>query len=673
MSSSWDHQQMAAPGAASHAMNTVQPTAQPTTEPVVDAGGFTPEQWQAYQQSYQQAIQAQQMYAQAQQWYEYATQTGQTEQQQQAYYQATQAQELYNYAHQTYLAILNQVQAAAHVANASPPSVSQAVDPSQAYGQAYGQGQLYHTPQPGYPQGYGAVETLPPPQPMPQQSSSPPQYMPQQVSSPPQYMPQGYAQGYAQSYTQGYGVEQGGYDVSQGYPPGYGSSEYAQGYGGYPPSQPGQSGGFADPLAEAPEAGSASHMEGWVSLEEDESVRRGSIWFWIVGLLLLGGGFGVLSFLDTAPSRKPINNTATQKAEPSAEELEKQRRALLGEDQERPSEHLRKLSLTRTGEWRTLALAGTGDCRSLYLTDDQGAYVAEGIVPKSDPDYLQQTHPDQPFNPQPLSVPKSPAFRSFSGSLAGTFLLFRTRVASQSWLLIYPLVGNPLKPPKEVKPPKTAKKADDDGPSCGDSRVSSHVLRRNLVMLGDGSCNPAAETLGVEPKLCIPNVSLSNVSLLHFWHTGRDITQMQGALQMDQKQLVLTRRGQVKESSRLGIYLRESTPPTPDHKKHRWVSVRRTNGQVWTLDQRLTLKEMPLRLSEGAGVAVRARLHDDTLWVIYPQRIVKFQVDNNQLQNPKTYELGKNITVKYANWSQDGQLLIVLTEKNTLYQFSEDP
>lgn len=659
MSSAWDNQPVVNQVAA--------PSAPEMGSPAVDTSAFSPEQWQAYQQAYQQAMQAQQLYAQAQQWYEYATQTGQIDQQQQASQQAAQAQQLYEHAHQIYAMILAQVQASAPVSYSSQhPNYSIPVPPTD-----YPPPQVMSAPQ--APQGYAPQVA-----PYQQQDLSyggPSSAQPGAYYSHPQpdYHPSGYPpSGVQPAYGQP-NYNQPAYGQPNYNQPTYGQSGYGLGMpGGTPSSMPA---GY-DPLAQASEysRGSSPQLDGWVSLETEEAQPRGSVWFWIIGLLILGGGLGVLTFLDQTPSRKPNSLTAPKDREPSREDLEKQRRALLGEDQERPSEHLRKLSLTRTGEWKTMILAGTGDCRSLYLTDDQGVYVAEGIVPKSDPDYLQQTHPDQPFNPQPLSVPKSPAFRYFATSHVGNFLLFRTRVANQSWLLIYPLVGNPLKPPKEVKPAKPSKKsADDDGPSCGDSRISSHLLRRNLVMIGDGSCNPAAETLGVEPKLCMPNVPLSNASLLTLWHTGRDGQQVQGVMQIDQKQIPLARRVQWKNASRLGLYLKDSTPPTPDTKKNQWLSIRRSDGLIWTLDQRLQLNETSLKLTQGAGVAVRAKRDGDVLWVVYPQRIIKFQIDGNQLQNPKTYNFGTNIAAKYAVWSQDGNLLLVLTEKNTLYQFSEDP
>lgn len=691
MSSAWDNQQ----GAEAQAGYNQQ--GQAGYDQAAMDSGFTPEQWQAYQTSYNQAIQAQQMYVQAQQWYEQAQQTGQVEQQQQAYAQAQHAQQLYAQAHQAYLAILNEVQAQQVHAGPTVPAeanASQAPDasmpppqplppdggapqPTQGYVQGYAQTGYAQGFQPNAPAGYDPNQAYAQQGYDPQQA----QYHQQQAYYQQQqgYAQQGYPQqqpyaqqGYDQQGYAQQGYPQQGYDPQQAYyqqQQGYDQQGYAQ--QGYPQQQPQP---IADPLAQAAAFPSAPDMDGWVSLEPAQTGRRSSFWWWFFGILLVGGGVLAMNLMEpSVPKKRLPPDFNAKKKELSKEEIEKRRRALLGLDRETPTKYLRKLNIKRQGQWSSIALAGTKDCRSLYLADEKGAYVAEGIVPKADSDYLQQTHPDDPFNPKPLPLPKSPAFRFFVSGGNGTFLLVRTRVAQQQWLVVYPLVGNPLKPPKEVRPSKKQAK-DDDGPSCGDSRISSYLLKKRFAMVGDGSCNPAAETLGIEPKICAPNVSLARASALMYWHTGRKADTIDGSLQLDQRLVNLKRRNtRSKKVSKLGVWLKDSTPPTPDNRGRMWAAVRKSTGQVWTVDRRMRVREQRFRVQQGAGILIRAQLNKKVLRAVYPTRIVKFRVEGRSLSVEKSFPFGKNITVTQAAWGQDGKVLLLLTKKHTVYQFSEDP
>ncbi len=675
MSSAWDNQQ----GAEAQAQAGDNQQGQAVYDQAAMDSGFSPEQWQAYQTSYNQAIQAQQMYVQAQQWYEQAQQAGQVEQQQQAYAQAQHAQQLYAQAHQAYLAILHEVQTQLGQVDAGPTvpaeaNISQAPDTSMPPPQPLPPEGGAPQPTQGYVQGYAQTGYAQGFQPNPQAGYDPNQayYQQQQAYYQQQqaYGQQGYAQ---QGYDPNQAYAQQGYDPQQAYyqqQPGYEQQGYDQ--QGYAPQQPQTPVG--DPLAEAAAFPSAPDMDGWVSLEPAQTGRRSSFWWWFFGILLVGGGVLAMNLMEPSiPKKRLPPDFNAKKKELSQDELEKRRRALLGLDRETPTQYLRKLNIKRQGQWNSIALGGSKDCRSLYLADEKGAYVAEGIVPKNDPDYLQQTHPDDPFNPKPLPLPKSPAFRFFVSGGHGTFLLVRTRVAQQQWLVVYPLVGNPLKPPKEVRPTKKKAK-DDDGPSCGDSRISSYLLKKRFAMVGDGSCNPAAETLGIEPKICAPNVSLARASAVMYWHTGRKADKIDGSLQLDQRLIKLTRRStRSRKMSKLGVWLKDSTPPTPDKRGKMWAAVRKSTGQVWTVDQRMRVREKRFRVQQGAGILIRAQLNKNVLRAVYPTRIVKFRVEGRTLSVEKSFPLGKNITVTQAAWGQDGKVLLLLTKKHTVYQFSEDP
>ncbi|MEM1009831.1 MAG: hypothetical protein AAGJ35_12595, partial [Myxococcota bacterium] len=99
-------------------------------EPHLDLSALSPEQQQIYEHSYQQALQAQQLYAQAQEAYLQAQRSGNEQLAQHSYQQAVQAQQMYTQAHQTYVSIMESLQHSTPLTQASPRSTPPETNPT---------------------------------------------------------------------------------------------------------------------------------------------------------------------------------------------------------------------------------------------------------------------------------------------------------------------------------------------------------------------------------------------------------------------------------------------------------------------------------------------------------------------------------------------------------------
>jgi hypothetical protein len=384
--------------------------------------------------------------------------------------------------------------------------------------------------------------------------------------------------------------------------------------------------------------------------------------------------------IDYTPPTRFLPPDMSGTKEPTPEELARQRRALLGEDREVSSRYLRELPITRKSKWRSVALSGSRECRSLYLTDENGIYVAEGAVDPRAAYYLNRTHPDQPFNPTPLAkLPPSIINNYFAFGAQGLYLILRNHLAGQQWVFLYPLVGNPLLS-EELKPSKKrkAKKAaqdDSDAPSCGDSQISTRLLSNYLVMLGTGECSQMVATLGLKPALCLSQMPVNKAASITYWHNGRTKFPIRGSLQLDYQQIHIGKNARIQNNSTLGTFLANSPPPTPIPDLGHWVSVRRQSGQIWTLDQQTKIRELPLRipLEHHPSTALRVQMRKDMLRVVYPTHLMKYKIEKDQLSAIQTFKFGRNITVTQATWDQSGDILLLLTKTHNIYQFLENP
>ncbi|MCB9640690.1 MAG: hypothetical protein H6728_13800 [Myxococcales bacterium] len=688
----------------------------PAMQQGVDLSSLSPEQQQAYQTAFQQAMEAQQLYAQAQEAYLQAQQSGNEQQAQEAYQQAIDAQQLYGQAHQIYLSILEQAQGAPEAAppQAVPmeapvqqqgyppqdPMQQQGYPPQDPMQQGYPpqdpmqqqgyppqdpmqQGYAQQPMQQGYPQGY------PPQDPM-QQQGYPPGYAPQpgsqgnmaQVQVPPGYAPQpgyppqGYPQGYPPQDPMQQGYPQQGYPqgyAPQGYPPGYapqpgmypnqGSMDQMQGYGyaqqqSYPPqSMPPQ-----DPLA-APQA--AADWEEDSDIVGSNPENSGSPWFWVFVIIALAvGGYAVYALtkddrpkVDLSKFDKPAPRRATK------EDLEKIRRSFLGLDKEQPSPHLRSLKFAKKdGKWKKLTLAGKGDCMTLFMSDGKDLYSGEGGTDPKEKKLLRRPFPEEDFPMNLASFNSVILDWNFSHGMTGTYLLIRHRIEGRIWLALYTLLGNPLDD-------KAAKKKDL---TCGSSNLP-HVKRENVVLLGSGNCKKAASALGVKSHICKGDVDIPEKEAVSFWQTGKSYPP-EGALFYGSTRLDIgsKRAGKERSERSFASRLTSSTQPVPDRKGKRWVALDQSSGRLWSFGKKLRIKDLAT-VSESPSKALGAQIKKNIVRVVYPNKLIRFTLKGKKLTEDKTFDFGKKLKVQHASWGNEGLILLFITEKHSIFQFDESP
>lgn len=628
----------------------------------VDPAAFTPEQWQAYQHAYAQAMQAQQLYAQAQQVYAQAEQTGQVEAAQHAYAQAMQAQQMYTQAHAAYLAILQQVQgqsgaAPQHIAQPTHEHHSQ-----QALPQAAPQAPMQGYADPHSQQALAAAS----PEYVQQQQAAYAQQQQQAAYAQQQQMAQqaAYAQQQQAAYAQ---QQQAAYAQQQqaAYAQQQQAAAYAQQQTGYAQQQ----GYMQEAQVQQPPVGDPFAQQGgadWDEVYYDDSMpeqqKGGGLWIWIIGFLFIVGSFVGLHLATQPPVHDPFKNPEPRERI-TKEQREARRRAMLGLDKEKPSKYLRAMELSTKGSWDSMAVAGKGECRSVYFANSSGVYVAESRAPKDEKDYLQKIHPDDPFRLKKLPLPPRTFSRQLITTPAGSYLLVRAQIARQSWMLLYPLLGNPLKG-----------KGRKRGADCGQSgrQPADYLLKRNLVLLGEGSCSLANTTLGVKPRLCLSGITVPSRAQLWFWQQGRRFAPPKGRLLLGTNIVQLKRRARPKSGESLFGVLRRSVLPTMDMQKRRWVSLEKGKRGLWTYTGRDILP-LDIKIPVITKGAIRILLDKSFLRIVYTNRILKFKRDPMGLKRVGIYPFGDNVKAKYASWDSSGNILLLFTEKKTVYQFSEKP
>jgi hypothetical protein len=409
-------------------------------------------------------------------------------------------------------------------------------------------------------------------------------------------------------------------------------------------------------------------------IEEAQTQKSGGIgiFLWLIILLVVGGGAYAVYELTRTPPR-PVNPFPLERPkEMTAEEKEKLRRQVLGLDDEKPSKHLRAIEFAvKSKPWQATTLAGSGDCRTLYITDGKDLYSGEGIVPEKDKDYLQRPFPEDPFGLRMANFTSVIQNWSFAEGQSGSYLLIRHRLEGRLWLAIYPLIGNPLKETGGKK--KKAKKGDDDV-MCGTSGVTEPILREGVILLGSGNCKGAASTLGVKAHLCKDTIDIPEKDPLFFWQSGR-ANPPQGTLfynkiriNIDAKQI-----GQEVSAGVLASRLANSTPPTLDRKGKRWVAMEQSTGKLWSFDAKLQPKDLDLQISTQPEKILRIQKDAKHIRAIYADRLIRFQAKGKKLEEDKLFDFGKNIQARFAVWGTLGHVLLVITQKHTVYQFSENP
>tara|TARA_B100000609_G_scaffold185030_1_gene168446 strand:- start:15214 stop:17058 length:1845 start_codon:yes stop_codon:yes gene_type:complete len=609
---------------------------------VPDLSSFSPEQQQAYQHAHQQAMQAQHMYTQAHQAYLQAQQAGQADVAQQAYEQALQAQQLYGQAYQAFQLIVQQVQGG-----------QQAVAPNMQQGYQQPAQQGYQQPmQQGYQQ----------PMQQPMQQGFDPNM--QQGYQPP--MQQGFdpnmQQGYQQPVQQGYQQPmQQGFDpnMQQGFDP-----NMQQGMGGQPP--------MADPFAAAEANAAASFdmdMEPW-GADANLEGGGGGAWFWLLGFLILGGAVTGLYIANQPPTTQRRLGDMDKDASTGMSKAEEEalRRKMLGLDKEKNSKYLRPLlfkdDTLKSLPWRNVSLAGRGDCRSLYAVENNKFYVAEGVIRPKSKDYLDRPDPDG-LEFAKITPPVKTTYSEILQGAGSSYLALRGKVGHQWWLLLYPLVGNPLKAPNRKK---KRKKSDDEDPSCGSSQVPGYILRPDVILVGPGSCAAAASSLGVVPKFCLTGFRMERGVKLHLLQSRKKIS-IHGTLMAGSRKITLRKRARSKSSSSLAAQLRYATYMTPTGKK--WYFADTSTGDILYATSNGNIKKSGARVPSKD--IVRVKLKGRRLLVVHSTKLVTYRMSRGTLTPIKSYPFGEKVFVQHAVWGNEGNILLLRTKKNKLYQFSENP
>ncbi len=668
-----------------------------------DLSALSPQQQQAYQDAFQQAMEAQQLYAKAQEDYLQAQQSGNEQLAQEAYQQALNAQQMYGQAHQIYLSILEQAQQAQ--AYAAPPQAAppQAAPPPQeapppaispqppAIASPPQQGSQGNMPYAQPPQGYPPQQQSYPPQQQgypPQQQGYPPQpqgYPPQPQGYPPQ--PQGYPpqpQGYPPQ-PQGYPPQPQGYPPQpQGYPPQpQGYPPQPQGYPPQPPMYGGSQGsmdqlqapGYAQqpsypqPLPTASPEASAAWEEDLDAGTSSNSEGGGGKLFWIFVLAVLAVASYGLYTLTKDDRPKPDLSKFDKPAAPpqTKQDLEQIRRSFLGLDKEKPSPHLRSLVFAKKdAKWNRLVLSGKGDCMTLFLSDGKDVYSGEGGIDPKEPKLLRRPFPEEdfpmnmaPFNSRILDF-------QFAQGLSGTYLLIRHRIEGRIWLAIYTLLGNPLDEKEKGK-----KKKDDV--TCGSSG-HTHVKRENVILLGTGSCKKAAKDLEIKTHLCKEDIDIPEKGAVSFWQSGK-VYPPEGSVIIGSTRLDLGPKRFAAEAnersfaSRLAV----STPPSPDRKGKRWITLDQGTGILWAFDKKLRQSSLSGPLPTSANKALAAHLEKNTLRVVFPTKLIRFSLKGKQLTEDKSFDFGEKLQIQYATWGNEGKILLFATEKSSIFQYDESP
>jgi hypothetical protein len=248
----------------------------------------------------------------------------------------------------------------------------------------------------------------------------------------------------------------------------------------------------------------------------------------------------------------------------------------------------------------------------------------------------------------------------------GSYLMIRTLISNQKWMLLYPLLGNPLK-------------GKGRSVQCGYSgrAPAEYLLKKGLVLVGEGNCNLAKATLGLRPRLCISSVKVPQHAPLWFFQKGRRHMVPSGNLLLGTKLYALRRRAKAKDGESLFSLLQKSPPPTQDLHKKRWTSLQRkgkiNEDGIWQYGGR-SIDPSNLKIPVVTTGAIRILRDKKHVRIVFRTKMLKFERVGNQLKRVGApFVFGKNVKATYATFGQLGHILILVTEKKAVYQLSEKP